>query len=664
MARNKLKSYANEGFPLYFFPLSLFYFYLRALRDLRGSKKSLKLLRNDRSEPVFMKNLIHLIVIVILIIGISAVAEAQDLRQGTGSISGRVTVNGKPGRGVVVLVIYEGKDKNDDPHSFADLLGRINRLTCGEDGSFHLTNLDAGRYQIGAYTPSLIGVPKSAESGADPKIKPASEDEDEDEDEKQTKAPEPSSPTNRTINLQDGEKVENVEFTLTRGGVINGRVTYEDGSPAIGVIMQLNQIQGNSKNYYTPHTEFESSPYKTDDRGIYRIYGLPDGRYKISAGSRTGEAMQVLSANRYRRRTFHPNVTDEASAAIIEITNGSEAGNIDIRFAEPAKSYSVSGRVVAGDTNQPVPNAPVTFTPQNSQTQVPPEKSYTTTNSKGEFKLEGFPSGAYKALSPPRGYDADTPYVPDAPVKPNDYYSSITKFEVKDGDVRGVVIRLQPGITIGGSIVIESGDASPLSKTPGVKLYASIQNLTPAVESNFLSSNSVADVSPDGSFLLRGLSPGRVHFFLNSIGENTTRFQLLRVEASNVVDGQFMDLQKGDNLTNVRLIVAAANCTIKGQINIEGTLPKHAPILVSARKVNVAKKNANDEDDDDEAGETTADANGNFVITGLLAGQYEIVVEVVTGFTKDGDPITKEAKQIVVVTSGQEATVTLTVDLR
>src|SRR5262249_15777463 len=139
----------------------------------------------------------------------------------------------------------------------------------------------------------------------------------------------------RKITLADGEKVDDVDFTLARGGVITGRVTYEDGSPAIGVVMQLSEMQGYKKTNGTMNMEFDSSQIKTDDRGIYRIYGLSDGRYKVSAGSRGGEAMQMLSANRYRRRTFHPNVTDEASAGIIEIADGREVRDIDIKFGDP-----------------------------------------------------------------------------------------------------------------------------------------------------------------------------------------------------------------------------------------------------------------------------------------------------------------------------------------
>jgi hypothetical protein len=604
-----------------------------------------------------MKNLIRIALSSILLLtGIFSLAYAQEAQQGTGSISGRITVNGNPGRGVVVLVFYEGKDKNEEPRSFADVMSRITRLTCGEDGSFHLTNLEAGRYGIAAYAPALVGVPKSASAGAEEK-KPANNEEEAPDQ----KTPEPESNT-RDIALADGEKVEDVDFTLARGGVITGRVTYEDDSPAIGVTIKLTEQPGNKKNYRLMSMEFDGNDamqMKTDDRGIYRVYGLPDGRYKISAAGKSGEAMQVLASNRYRRRTFYPSVTDEASAGIVEINNGSEARDIDIKFADPAKSYNVSGRVVAADTNRAVPNAPVTFISQTSGNDLPPARNFTTSNSKGEFKFEGIPAGSYTLLSP-RGMPMPDGAIPEVNY---DYYSMITKFEVKDSDVRGLTVRLQPGITIAGSVVIDGGDSGLLSQTPGLGLYAGVQPSGPEAETNVIPGGSFADVNPDGSFLLRGLSPGRANFSLHSRGDNAPSLQILRVEGSHVTDGRTIYLQSGDSLNDVRIIVAAANCTVKGQVKVAGTMPKDAEIQISARKVNAPKKNTDDDEGDDDA-ETIPDANGNFVINGLLAGQYEIVAEVVIGYSKEGKPIMREAKQMVSLSGGQEATVMLVIDLK
>ena len=91
---------------------------------------------------------------------------------------------------------------------------------------------------------------------------------------------------------------------------------------------------------------------RTDDRGVYRIYGLPEGRYLVSVGYASPE--RITSSRAFYPRVFYPNASSESEAKVIEVSEGSEATDVDITVSDPKETRDVSGRVVDADTGQPV----------------------------------------------------------------------------------------------------------------------------------------------------------------------------------------------------------------------------------------------------------------------------------------------------------------------
>src|SRR5678815_5790840 len=91
------------------------------------------------------------------------------------------------------------------------------------------------------------------------------------------------------------------------------------------------------------------SRIQTDDRGIYRLFGLGPGKYKLSASRnvRTGFGQPARFLP-----TYYPATTDPLKATIIEVTEGSELTGIDINVAvnelslihisEPTRLLSIS----------------------------------------------------------------------------------------------------------------------------------------------------------------------------------------------------------------------------------------------------------------------------------------------------------------------------------
>jgi hypothetical protein len=100
------------------------------------------------------------------------------------------------------------------------------------------------------------------------------------------------------VNVVEGEKVEQFDLALKRGGVITGRVTDASGRPLAGQDIKLTRIDDDGKllgaSYNLGRME------TTDNQSIYRIALIREGSYLVSAG--TLERNVLLPANLSPRR--------------------------------------------------------------------------------------------------------------------------------------------------------------------------------------------------------------------------------------------------------------------------------------------------------------------------------------------------------------------------
>jgi hypothetical protein len=156
----------------------------------------------------------------------------------------------------------------------------------------------------------------------------------------------------QTVVLSEGESVDGIDFALVRGGVITGKVTDADGRPVVEQSVSLISAETQT-NPRGPVYSF--SGVQTDDRGIYRMFGLAAGRYKVSAGGEDGFYMTSSGRASYKQ-TFHPDVTDVSKAAMVEVTEGGEASNVDIALGRASQTYAASGRVINGESGEPIAN--------------------------------------------------------------------------------------------------------------------------------------------------------------------------------------------------------------------------------------------------------------------------------------------------------------------
>jgi len=481
-------------------------------------------------------------------------------------------------------------------------------VTDGE-GRYRFSELPPGQYQIWAVTPGLI-----AEPGPLPRYGS------------------PYFGSIQNIILSANEDLSDIDMKLVRGAVITGRVTDAENKPVAEerVSLQLVDENGAPSRFGSPVSSSDQM-YKTDDRGVYRIYGLAGGRYKVSVGSDASDG--IIRGGR-RQRTFYPDASDQSKAAIVELKEAGEANNIDIKVGSTTQTYAVSGHVIDAETGLPIARAGVRFMIV-SQGQGPPTPSFgLQTDDRGEFSFEGFASGHYSVLPTSEYYGGN-------------FYGDPVNFEVVDHNVSGLELKAIAGLSVSGVVVADGVITKDLlAQLPKLRIFARVVS---AANSQVPNGGS-AIVAPDGSFQINGLRPGRVSIEASASAPTYVRPSIARIEHDGIGINQGFDIQQ--SVSGLRVIINNGTGAIRGTVRLEGG----ASLADSRIYVNCKREGQRD------GTGSVVDARGHFVITNLSPGTYEVTVQVGIGLRGSVSSASPQ-KQLVSVTNGAESEVTFVVDL-
>src|SRR5262245_29018974 len=343
---------------------------------------------------------LSMLVLLLLVVSTGIAQTSTSATRATATISGRITVEGQPAPGVEVILLRDEDWRRID---FGLGIPPLLAATTDSEGRYKLSNVAAGPYVLMAHAPAYViqGERRRRNNSG------------------------------KALNVAETDNLENVDITMTRGGVVTGKVTDEDGRPVIAESVTIFRLDQQGKRIETDTFE----PFgreETDDQGIYRIFGIEAGRYLVAAGSSPEEINTRMGA--FYRRTFHPDTTDESKAKVIEIKPGGENENVDIRIARPTKGYAASGRVIDAETGRPVAGVMIHYgilKETRNSTSASFNLVNWPTNSAGEFRLEGLSPNNYK--------------VGVANLENSDFYSDQVDFEIVSGDVTGLEIKLSRG---------------------------------------------------------------------------------------------------------------------------------------------------------------------------------------------------------------------------
>jgi hypothetical protein len=509
-------------------------------------------------------------------------AQTPAQKTNTSTISGKVTYkgNGLPGIAVAARLSRSGNPRNA-------LVVISDQL-----GNYRITNVAPGQYEVMPAAPQfLLG----------------------------TQAP------IKTLIVGEGENLENVDFALIRGGVITGKVTDADGRPMIEEPVELFSVGGTDAK---PQVLMNLYAGLTNDLGIYRIYGLRPGKYRVAAGMSEERMSWGRSSRSVYGQTFHPSTTEELEAKLIEVTEGSETTNVDVTLRRTLNLVTVYARVVDGETGKPVPNA--MYGLQKVRKDGDSSTTGFAANHLGEIRIENLPRGKYALfLDPSPG---------------SDVYSEPVRFEVVDQDIKDLVIKTTSGSSVSGVVVLDGVDSKLAASRPGeMMIFAQ----TESKDRYTHGSSPNATVNRDGSFRVGGLRPGVVHFSVWGRRQGVT-FEISQIERDGVaLQPGGVEIKAGERIKGLRLIVKARTGQIRGVVKLENGQVAFSYVNVMLKKIG------------DMGGMSVqADDRGRFISEPMAAGVYEVVVYAY----RQGRQIS--TKQQVVVTDNQVTEVTLTLDLK
>lgn len=519
------------------------------------------------------------LVCILIVLGVAVGAHAQSTpSKETASISGKVTFHGEAVKGVIVTL------RSMEPTSFRKLTSY--RGVSNAKGEYRIANVPSGTYSV---TPTATAFVFEGDTNGE-----------------------------RSLIINGSETVEDFDFSLIRGGVITGKVVDSDGQPMIEEEVYVFSPRDPGVGSVRPAAI-------TDDRGIYRIFAIRPGSYVVAAAKD-----DVRSTGRPRpipySRTYYPGVTDPAQAKVIEVSDGSEATDVDITFSRPLITYTASGRVVSGETGEPLPNVPYGFSKYVGSAPSTTMTPGVVTNSRGEFKLENLPPGQYAVLL--------------APQAERDFRADELRFQIIDRDVRNLVVQTVKGGSLSGVVVLEGpGDAAVSEQLRDLRLVIFV-----ATESSrrFGTSGMETMVRPDGTFRFGGLPTGNATFMFGG----PRPFRIIRLERDGVIQQGGIEVKQGEDVRGVRIVASYSDGSIRGTVEIQnGTIPEKGKLFLRAKKL------------DGNPGYFSADtdARGQFVIYNLPAGTYEVTAGVFVQGLRE--PLVQKSEQVVVAAGSTTKTI-------
>ncbi len=275
----------------------------------------------------------------------------------------------------------------------------------------------------------------------------------------------------RTVTVSAPSATTGVDFAMSPGGTITGRVTGPGGTPLDGIAVFISNQDGSYQKYAY-----------TNASGVYQATGMPSGEYTV-----------FFRPADYIPERYNDRPADEQGDPIT-VTAPETVANID---AQLARGGGIRGKVTDATTGQPLEGVGVSILDMNGNVV---ESKYTAAD--GTYEIAGIlPSGSYLVHFSSYSYNASCAYI-------SAYYGGAQTLEeatpvnvTAPNVTPNVDAQLKRGSIIFGRVT-EAGTGAPITK--GTVIVRNAQGVVVTTGwLTFLGGYHTGSALPSGSYTVQ-----------------------------------------------------------------------------------------------------------------------------------------------------------------
>ena len=422
----------------------------------------------------------------------------------------------------------------------------------------------------------------------------------------------------------------NVRINMIKGGVITGLVTNAKGEPMVGVPVHASIM--NARTWAWPSVSSGGGLTETDDRGSYRLYGLPPGQYTVNAGGSGQFGSFTPSGFDRDVQTYYPSSTRD-TAVPISVRSGEETTGIDIKY-KGTEGHSISGVVVgnieAGRTSDAFT---IMLAPAGTSSILSIQFAAVAERQRA-FSFDGVADGEYDLFA---GYMAN-PTV--------NALTGTKRLTVRGGDVTGIELRLAALGSLAGTITLDPMKPEDKCDKRGSQVIETILKLPPddpkkAADQPLTAMYSgLGQLNEKGEFVLRNLQALRYRLDIK-LPTESWYVRAINLPAAAAAHAQpsanaapaqpatnsggwqgIVTIKSGESLNGVAIIVGQDAAGLRGRAAPEGIAIREGTRVYL---VPVEREQANNVL---RYSETFVESDGSLAFTNLAPGRYFILTRI------------------------------------
>ena len=420
----------------------------------------------------------------------------------------------------------------------------------------------------------------------------------------------------KPIAVRNGDRLAGLDIALPSGVALEGRVIDDSGQLlSMMTVVAARIMPGSDVPQPVRHR-----PTWTDDLGRYRIYGLEPGEYIVAA-----DGLHVVSGTGARSAplgfatTFHPSAGSDSAAQRIRLTAGRDASGIDILVGR-SSLVDISGMVLdSRGAPASTTNGLLTRNTLSGEGTHPFH-----TDADGRFRVQGLDAGNYRLLIGRGG-----------PVNGRVEYADLPLSIA--GNIEGLVVSTQPGITVSGRVILAEGQSLEMRA-----LRITFERSGVAVRTL----QTLATVDGDRRFRGQDVFGPHLVRVAGLPAGSTVKAVMLRGQDITDVPTVF----RAEDADQLQVVITSRVSTLDGVVRGEGTsAPGETTVYVfgedrGAWRLSSPRTHKSD-----------AGVDGKFTLSGLAAGRYYAIAIARDGFRQVAnageaffDLLSKEATLFVI----------------